>query len=113
MTTTETALALTIPDEAWDPIGPDMGELDEDVPAEKADRLFWSRILYRPGVTINGVGFHLEGWAVEYDEDAHMQVADWQDEALGQIHNAVGADGSWDTVTINDREYVLVMSPYS
>lgn len=107
MTTTETALALTIPDDAWDPIGP-----DNDTPAEQADRLLWSRILYRPGVRINGVGFHLEGWAVEEDEDAHMQTAEWDDESLGLIHNAVGADGSWDTVTVNGREYVLVMSPY-
>jgi len=108
----EASLALTIADDEWDPIGPDMGDLDDDTPAEKANRLLWARIIYRPGVRINGVGFHLEGWAVEDDEDTHTQTAEWDDESLGLVHNAVGADGSWDTVTVNGREYVLVMSPH-
>lgn len=109
---TTDSITLTLADDEWQPIGPDMGDLDDNTPAEEADRLLWSRIMYRPGVRINGTGFHLEGWEVEYDEDAHRQTAVYQDEELGLVHQAVGADGSWDTVTVRDREYVLVMSPY-
>lgn len=102
------AIELSIPDSDWEPIGPERWES----PAEEAEKMRWSRIIHRGGVKINGASFHLEGWAVEYDEHDHMQVADYQDEDLGLIHRGVGADGSWDTLTIGDREYVLVMSPY-
>lgn len=107
---TETELRIEIADDQWDPIGPE--DEDDDTPASVADDLRWSRILYRPTLRINGVGFHLEGWAVEYDEDRHMQEAVYDDENLGHVHTGVGADGSWDTVTVNGREYVLVASPY-
>lgn len=105
MTTTTTPaappLALTIRDDDWDPIAPSDHGWDDP----------WSRILYRPGVTINGVGFHLEGWAV-YDADDGTQTACYDDDGLGALHQGVGADGHWDTVTVRGREYVLAMSPY-
>ena len=101
-------LALTVADEDWEPIGPD--DEDELMPAERADFERWSRIMYEPGVTINGVGFHLEGWAVTNVAD--HQLADYDDDGLGLLHTAVGADGSFETVEIRGREYVLVMSPY-
>ena len=92
------AIKLTIPDSAWQPAG-------EDEPDE------WARIILRDGVTINGTGFHLEGWAVETAAgDVQHAVSD--DENLGYVHLGVGADGRWETVTIREREYVLVMSPH-
>lgn len=108
METPTVAIDLRITDDQWDAIGPQYG----DEPAEAKESLLWSRIIHRGGVRINGVGFHLEGWAVEYDEDEHRHTALWDDDNLGHVHMGVGADGSWDTVTVNGREYVLVMSPY-
>ena len=70
-----------------------------------------SHLILEGGATINGVGFHLEGWAVTVTDDG-IQTADTDDEGLACVHRGVGAEGHWQTVEIRGREYVLVMSPY-
>lgn len=61
-------------------------------------------------IVINGCDLHLEALAVSRDGD--MQI--WSTDAgeLSALHDAVGAGGPWQTVTINGREYVLIATPY-
>ncbi len=47
---------------------------------------------------------------METDEGG-VQRAVCDDEALGLVHEAVHGDGHFDTLTIRDREYVLVATP--
>lgn len=53
---------------------------------------------------------HVEAYAVERDDD--MQIWTTNADELSAIYAAVGADGGWQTVTINDRDYVLIATPY-
>ena len=86
-------LRITITDEQWESTG------DEEDPS--------ARILLRENVSINGTGFHLEGWAVD-DEGYAL----YGEDDLSQIAAGVGADGPFETVTIRGREYALVMTPH-
>ena len=64
------------------------------------------------GLSINGINHHLEAIAVE--ETNHLQhVADptFEEEYDGMCAVS-GPDGKFQTVIINDRKYVLVMTPY-
>jgi hypothetical protein len=65
-------------------------------------------------VTIAGCDMHLEAHEVHWDEgpgyDTQEFVADGQ--SLGDIYQAVSAEGPWETVKINGREYVLIATPY-
>jgi hypothetical protein len=89
---------LDIPDEVWEE-NPDF-----DNPS---DRL--AVTLY-----VNGVyPMHFEAWAVTYDQDRFIQhLPDWDDTELDDLHAAVHGDGSFRTITIRDREYILVAFPY-
>ncbi|HEY7691896.1 MAG TPA: hypothetical protein VH816_06095 [Gaiellaceae bacterium] len=62
-------------------------------------------------LVVNGVDMHLLAIAVR-DTSCHLQEFDegW-DEPLAGLHGAVGADGHWQTVVIEGREYVLLATP--
>lgn len=62
-------------------------------------------------VIINGVDMHLEAIAVEKVGDLQVPVADLQD-VYDKFYDAAGADGNFQTVTINGRDYALFSSPF-
>lgn len=88
---------LTISDDRWVATG------NEELPGGA------EALLVAP-IRINDTFFHLEAWQVEVVDS--IQQALQRDEELGLIYNAVGANGHWDTVTIREREYVLVATPF-
>ena len=96
-----TTLGIATADDDWEDIAE--GDCPDDPGA---------RILLRGGLTINGVSFHLEGWAVGVNEEDGVQRAVYDDENLGYIHLGVGADGRWETVELRGREYILIASPF-
>lgn len=55
---------------------------------------------------------HCEAWAVHFPDDvqepAHLSMQDdW-----AQLSEAIGVIGPWQTVEINGRDYVLILTPY-
>jgi len=57
---------------------------------------------------------HLEAIAVTTNAGGEQCAADPTFESLlGELHEAFGPDGAFQTVEINGREYVLFVSPYS
>lgn len=62
-------------------------------------------------IDVNHCSLHLEAFAVE--RDAGIQAWATNVEELSAIYAASGADGGWQTVPINGREYVLIATPYS
>jgi len=91
-----TQLALTIPDDEWE-------DVSEDRPA--GSRLAWTGSL-----TIAGAGLIVEAWEVRED-DNHVQQSVAYPEDLD--HLAAIYETAFGTVTINEREYVIVAIPSS
>lgn len=89
------AVRIDIPDDAWEA---------DCIGVDGPDRLLTT-------INVNGLYMHLEAWHVRPDERGD-QVCEFDDEAFGLLHTAVGADGSFSTVTIRGREYILIASPY-
>lgn len=71
-----------------------------------------ARLIAEPALVIAGCPMHLEAWAVHYDEQRQMQVADTDDDDMTNLYHAVHADGSFETVDIDGRDYVLVATPH-
>lgn len=90
---------LVVPDDAWDWCG------DEEQDPSRRTRATAT-------ITINGVMFHLDAWLVKDSEPFETQEMVEGDSDVDAIHGAVYADGSFETVTIEGREYVLVATPY-
>lgn len=88
-------LHLDIDEKLWQPMGnaPDV----------------WARVI-GPRVYIGDVLHHLEAWAVVTGLGG-IQRGCQDDERFGMLHQAVGAEGHFETVTINGRDYAVVMSP--
>lgn len=78
--------------------------MDEDKPGR---RLLSS-------LQFNGISHHLEAIEVEYDENASTQSAVCLlcDDILTTYREATGADGPFSTVTIDQRTYVIFVTPY-
>lgn len=93
-----THVELLLPDETWR----DNAELDDP-----HARLAWGENAL---LTINGTPMHVEAWAVEEVNDIQEHLEAPED--LAKLHAAVHGDGPFRTTTINDRDYVLVLSPY-
>jgi hypothetical protein len=55
---------------------------------------------------------HLHAIEVARGEGPVQRVVGEWDEALALVHEASGADGHFETVEINGREYVLVATPF-
>lgn len=93
-----TEFRLAIPDDVWEP----NGDLTDD-----------PRACLFATLRINGVSHHLEAWAVT-TIDGYSQHADHPEytESFEQLHDAVSADGNFETTRIADRDYILVASPY-
>jgi len=94
-----TTFELSIPDSQWEPCGVD-------------DENFESRLA--TAVYINGVPHHLEAFQIKVNEKTGAQEAvDVAFEPnIGGICDVAEPDGHWQTVTIKDKEYVLVMTPF-
>jgi hypothetical protein len=90
-------LRLDIPAVAFQPTG------GFGVPTPNSDHLLAT-------VTINGVAFHVDAYAVRMVNG--VQTADQLDEDLADIHRIVGADGPFQTIRIGRRYYVLVLTPH-
>ena len=86
--------SVEIPASAWQPA------------AEDGSRLITT-------VVVNGLPLHLEAIEVSTDEYGIQRGCGDADESLATIHEVVGAEGHWQTVTIGGRDYVLIASPYT
>jgi hypothetical protein len=62
---------------------------------------------------INGYAMHIEAWAITVDDDGlQTTVNSAYTEDFAQLHDAVHADGHFQTKTINGREYIILASPF-
>lgn len=60
----------------------------------------------------NGVSVHLD--AVEVTRSGAIQeIRGELADALAVLHEALAADGPWETLRIGGRDYVLVATPFS
>lgn len=89
-------LRLDIPADRWEPKG------DTDDP---------TAALTGPMLEINGLMMHVEAWAVDTGEEM-QDPAPAISEEYDLLHAAVHADGSFQTLTINDRDYIVVITPH-
>lgn len=89
-------MAWRVPDEAW-------REAVEGDP---------SFLVLEPLFALNGVQMHVEAIEVT-DDEFSIQTATQHDEMLDHLAAAFSPDGGWQTTTINGREYVVFMEPYS
>lgn len=89
-------MAWRVPDEAW-------REAVEGDP---------SFLVLEPLFALNGVQMHVEAIEVT-DDEFFCQRGTTQDEMLDHLAAALNPDGGWQTTTINGREYVVFMEPYS
>lgn len=104
-TTTTDVFTLSIPDEAWRAAG-DPADTAEERTADE-------RSLVTAVVTINGTFHHLVAYEVTVGDDGMVTPADGdKSEEIDGYYAAAGALGSFDTTTIGDREYVVVMTPF-
>lgn len=56
--------------------------------------------------------FHVMAYlAVDDAEGVQQFTGCWGDEA-DSVYAAIGGDGAWETVEINGREYVLIITPH-
>jgi hypothetical protein len=61
---------------------------------------------------INATAFHVMAYAVhETDEGLQEFVGDFVDEPEA-VYTALAGDGAWQTIMIDGREYVLVITPH-
>jgi hypothetical protein len=63
-------------------------------------------------LVVNGLPLHLEAIEVEVDESRIQRASDESDDSLELVHMAAGADGHWQTLEIDGREYVLMATPF-
>ena len=61
-------------------------------------------------ITIMGVPMHLEAWRVEYVHGSQEPMS-YGDE-FADIQHAVGADGPFMTIKIDEDEFVLIATPH-
>lgn len=72
-----------------------------------------SRLLAHDALVINGCSMHVEAWEVAVDDQGLQHATAVEDDGdFDSFYEAVHADGHFNTVTIGEREYVLVISPY-
>jgi hypothetical protein len=91
-------LHFTVPEGMWEEASGD----DED-PRGRLLCMVW----------VNSVPCHLEAWAVHYDETPmEVQQADIRPDDLDDLFRAVGGDGPFQTLQIQGRDYILVMTPH-
>lgn len=62
-------------------------------------------------IVVNGVSLHVD--AFEIEPGVTMQAASGEVGAtLADLHEAVAADGPWETLRIDGRDYVLIATPF-
>lgn len=63
---------------------------------------------------VGGVHLHLEAVQVHVVGDLQVPVeaSGYSEEALTNLHLAVDADGHWDTLEVDGREYVVFATPF-
>lgn len=89
---------VNLPDGVWRPVG------DEDLPGGEKAKLTTS-------ITIADTRMHLDAWQVDPDARS-LQAALQDDTGLSEVAAGVGADGRFETTTIDGHEYVIVATPY-
>jgi hypothetical protein len=75
--------------------------------SEKADR---SRLLTT--IQIGPVKLHLEAYLAEESDTSIQEFAGDFGDTADKVYDAIGADGAWETVVIEGREYVLIATPF-
>lgn len=93
---------VTVPEDAWRPVY----EPDED-DAPHID----TRAKLHATLVVNGLSMHLDAWQIVEGSSPQRAVV-WDDD-LDAIHDAVHADGPFETLTIGGREYAVVATPFS
>jgi hypothetical protein len=71
------------------------------------------RSLLMTTVLIDGVSHHLKAIQVTTREGLQRTFDRKAEEELNDIHAACGATGPFETVTLEDREYVMTLTPHS
>lgn len=86
-------VTLTIPDDAW-------------VPCDNQSRL-------TARIAINWVGFHLTAIEVFFDTHSgrQMPMDPTDEEEFSSLHAAFHADGQYETIKIDGRDYVVFGDP--
>jgi hypothetical protein len=88
---------VRVPDASWE---------ENDGMDDPSDRL-------RVTLMVNGrYPMHFEAWAVTYDDNEMVQHLPDHDDDLDLFATAVGSDGSFQTISIRGREYILLASPF-
>lgn len=95
--------SLHIPEEAWEPCGP---EEDTGEPGDPAAELTCT-------VTVNGVSFHADAYAVVSAELGLEAAHPDFEEDLDRVYAAAHVEGRFDTVEIAGREYVVILTPHT
>lgn len=88
---------VTILESDWEPTG------DEGFEQERLNAV----------LQIGNTYFHVLAIAVHTNEDG-VQVAtcEGHEAEINQVYDVVGGDGPWETVRINDRDFVLIITPF-
>lgn len=89
-------VTITIPEDAW---------------SENPGIADGRNCLYAT-LIVNGLHMHLEAWEVHDDEGIQRAIAEEYEDSLGLLHEAISADGHFDTREIAGRTYVLVAFPF-
>lgn len=69
----------------------------------------WGKLLGQ--LEINGVPHHIEGWAVQDNEETHEQEAIDPFTSYEEVTNAM-TEGAGVTVPIDGHEYFMVITPH-
>lgn len=72
-----------------------------------------SRLHLRPMLRIGGIPMHLEAHAVTVIDSVQVGVHPWNEEALSAICQIYDPGGHFTTMTILDRDYVLIAFPHA
>jgi hypothetical protein len=64
-----------------------------------------------PTLVINGLSMHVEAWQVTDTGIDQDPAATWSEE-YNLLHAAVHADGSFQTLRLHGRDYIIVISPH-
>ena len=86
-------LALEIPEHEWGEVG-------------------CGRQRLKATVILNGLDFHLDAFEVAADKSGVQHAAPELDQTLVAIHEALAADGPFETLSISGRNYVVVATPF-
>lgn len=93
---------LTIPAEMWESTGPE---------SDPTARLTGPPLAVMDHLHEAGLAMHVEAWAIDGDATFQSPTPEYEEE-YEALRAAVGAQEPFQTLTINDREYIVVITPH-